>query len=655
MGRLYVRTTGDDTTGDGTIVLPFRTIGKASTVWVDGDTIDVGAGEFPELNELTLVPHGSILGAGVGSTIVKPKSTTLRWIRINDLTTLNLTVGNLTIDQFAADVKVLRVDQIAPNAVVTFGRVEVKLQGGHFVDYAAAETTARVDVLNCYVRSRMTVRAGIAFRTIANTVAARNTIFTRLALVTDDPNGGLGVDLDYCLYYDNERDLRVGRFGRFDIRDRDPLLDPGLVPAPNSPARNTGLDLLGGFGSPSRLPPVDVDFGHHGAAPEIGVIETIELSGGVNLRTSVISTILESFGIETDNIQRDLAQSAADRSVTTASVRELYRRFGMPLGAARPSGFSEDQYRVMIDELVELARTGAPNRRAIERVVEHIWQSQPIVVQRHAKRRFPLGTALKVRAVHASPGDNTLTARVTAGEVLLAGVWWRVKQTDLAIPVNTDTLLYVDATALVDGTAQVKQTTDLQLLNGFEIVTQTGTALFRQGQTTLVGSGTAFTTQLARHDAIAPLGSLYRYLVDQVVQSDLLELRTPFRQVDFSGGFSRYRPVVPIGRVTTNGVTITAIRSEGHLGASTFLDTALAKRQAFDLILNETGQVDLDDNSYLNITLAIVAAFKSVHKLAAVSFLSEYPAGKFAGAVRPANQSNVDYLESAEDTSWPTS
>jgi hypothetical protein len=48
MATKYVTKAGNDTTGDGTITLPYLTIAKAITVTTTGDTINIGVGEWAE-------------------------------------------------------------------------------------------------------------------------------------------------------------------------------------------------------------------------------------------------------------------------------------------------------------------------------------------------------------------------------------------------------------------------------------------------------------------------------------------------------------------------------------------------------------------------------------------------------------------------------
>lgn len=655
MSTIYVRTSGSDTIGDGTLTLPYRTIGKASTVWTAHDLIDVGEGEFAETAALSLVSHGAIRGAGAGKTIVRLLSTALRWVYVNDLTTLYLAIGNLTIDQTAANTLIVKVAQAAPSAQIVLARAELRLQSAYAVDYSATEATARVDVLNCYLNSRWSSPAGIAFRsTVRGAITVRNTIVSGLALVVDDLNGGYAIDLDYNLYYGCDRLLRIGTFGMHDILDQDPQLESSLTPALSSPARNSGVPLSPGYGDPVRVPPEEFDWGYHGRAPEIGPVETIEAGPTRTVRAAVIGTIVDAFGLEMDGIRADLETRKGDRFIDTASPSELQRRFGTLLAASRPAGWTDAQYAAMLAEVLELARSGAPSRRVVERVVDMVWSLFPIVRPYRDGQRFRLGSALKVQAKHTTPGDATLTARVLAGTILWKAQCLRVKQTDIVVPASSVSYLYVDGTLLADGTLQVKTSTSTTIPTGLVEVVQTGTAWFRQDETRLVGLGTSFTS-LTRHDSLSPSGSRYRYMVESVTDDDELTLRTPFRQEDYSGPFVWHRPVVLIGTVGTNGTTIVNIWCGGRLGVTTYLDGLATAPQSCLVYLTESGQIDLDDNDDVNLTLSLLALLRSVHRRMSFGFVNEYPIGKIVGAVRSERQTSVAYLESAEDSSWPES
>ncbi len=67
---IYVKTSGNDTTGNGTDGNAYRTIVKAASVATSGKTINVGSGTFSETAAIQLPLGVSLVGAGQGSTII---------------------------------------------------------------------------------------------------------------------------------------------------------------------------------------------------------------------------------------------------------------------------------------------------------------------------------------------------------------------------------------------------------------------------------------------------------------------------------------------------------------------------------------------------------------------------------------------------------
>jgi hypothetical protein len=95
MAQRYVATTGNDTTGDGTLGNPWLTLTKAETGSSDGDTVNIGAGTFQEATYLTAAKQIAWVGAGAGVTLVRGNNSA-RVIYLNSTKTKSFTA--MTID-----------------------------------------------------------------------------------------------------------------------------------------------------------------------------------------------------------------------------------------------------------------------------------------------------------------------------------------------------------------------------------------------------------------------------------------------------------------------------------------------------------------------------------------------------------------------------
>jgi hypothetical protein len=72
--KLYVATTGDDATGDGSLASPYASVEKASLMVASGDTIIVAEGTYTSVtsaNSLSNAVSYTVQGAGAGKTILQ--------------------------------------------------------------------------------------------------------------------------------------------------------------------------------------------------------------------------------------------------------------------------------------------------------------------------------------------------------------------------------------------------------------------------------------------------------------------------------------------------------------------------------------------------------------------------------------------------------
>jgi hypothetical protein len=68
-GTIYVSTSGNDSTGDGSAGNPYRTIGKGISMAVIGDTVSVDAGTYSE--NMAMQSGVVIQGTGADDTTIK--------------------------------------------------------------------------------------------------------------------------------------------------------------------------------------------------------------------------------------------------------------------------------------------------------------------------------------------------------------------------------------------------------------------------------------------------------------------------------------------------------------------------------------------------------------------------------------------------------
>jgi hypothetical protein len=70
MGTIYVRTTGNDTTGDGTVGNPYALPSKAASVAIANDVIDVGVGTFVQGTTQVILPDDVDMQGAGATTII---------------------------------------------------------------------------------------------------------------------------------------------------------------------------------------------------------------------------------------------------------------------------------------------------------------------------------------------------------------------------------------------------------------------------------------------------------------------------------------------------------------------------------------------------------------------------------------------------------
>jgi len=123
----WIATDGDDSTGDGSYALPWKTLAYAATqATVDGDIIHVKAGTYIETGQTVLAPGVSILGAGDTSII----TTAAALDPIIVASCVALTNGNQSISYVKFD-----GDMTAISCLDVHRRTNFKIHHCTFVDF----------------------------------------------------------------------------------------------------------------------------------------------------------------------------------------------------------------------------------------------------------------------------------------------------------------------------------------------------------------------------------------------------------------------------------------------------------------------------------------------------------------------------------------
>jgi hypothetical protein len=102
MSTYYISTTGNDTTGSGTSVNPWKTLYKATSTVTSGNTIYVSAGTYVETTQSVLAAGVSLSGAGTTS-IIKNNTINSEFVQILDMASAEGTNGNQTIANLKFD------------------------------------------------------------------------------------------------------------------------------------------------------------------------------------------------------------------------------------------------------------------------------------------------------------------------------------------------------------------------------------------------------------------------------------------------------------------------------------------------------------------------------------------------------------------------
>lgn len=102
MATYYIDPAGSDTIGDGSILLPWLTLGKATSTVTSGNTIHVNTGTYTQSTQCNLATGVSIEGEGVGVSIINSTQTGT-WSNFIEMSSAEGTNGNQHISGLTLD------------------------------------------------------------------------------------------------------------------------------------------------------------------------------------------------------------------------------------------------------------------------------------------------------------------------------------------------------------------------------------------------------------------------------------------------------------------------------------------------------------------------------------------------------------------------
>lgn len=130
MATYYIDPTGDDTTGNGSIGTPWKTLYKASTTVTTGNTIHVNAGTYTENTQIPLAAGVNLEGDGDTSIITSTSFGSEGQYLIN-MRSVSLVNGNQSISYLKFDGN----DQTVSRCLDILKRHNVKIHHCTFVDF----------------------------------------------------------------------------------------------------------------------------------------------------------------------------------------------------------------------------------------------------------------------------------------------------------------------------------------------------------------------------------------------------------------------------------------------------------------------------------------------------------------------------------------
>lgn len=669
MATIYVRLTGNDSTGTGAYDNPYLTIAKGVSVASLNDTVDVGAGLFLEtvISSITIPIY---LRGVVGQT--RWQSATLTGATPSMMTftsALSSVPGTVTVSGFMLEPQMPGFDSISliqgvPAGAIFFARNIFRFTGNEFGVKRVDSDSQYVVLLNNTLVSQVPGQS--AGRAIADlnsplfrlpTVAVNN-IFQNLKVVVDDQVGQRGIVSNWNVFDSNDRDFRFGTYGRGDFQADPKFTNPALldysltlgspcinagfnvsnfnVPVSTDLELNPSLPFGDGTVRDGLVPTSALNWGSFQSSLDIGALEYPVSDTKRQVNNFVIHTIMAAFASELDVINSLSEYIKAGRTLSGADVLQLQQRWGQFMGVVRPVGFSRNDYEEFIRTLLTSFQQ-TPAIGSIEHFLADLLLNQSTRVEYFKSPRWRLGTALKITV--PDPIGNPTQAHVTAGKFQLLNQWWTFDAQTLTLG-NGVWLLYAapfDASLLTNDKPtllSVAAGSDEILPPMVDYFYTMNVRLFANSTSVARVSSTPLFTSLQPGYVMQING--YNYRIAEIGDAGDLTLSEPWLGDDQILSVNIGFPQYPFGFVTVVNGAITRVCAHSRLGYTAFADSSTSRAHTYQLQVGGMQNATMYASSEAEDQLfGLLSKMVPVHKLCLASFQDDAGRGRILNPNTP--------------------
>lgn len=624
----YVRSNGSDSTGTGAVDAPFATVAAAVAVSTEGDTLDIGEGTFQQTGAVNFTVPLNIRGV-LGKTHVQFLGLgEAAWVFPSSLNAYQtpVTLAGLIFEPQASGWRGMLKVEGAPTGHMFICRCLFRYLGSENGVWVLDNKSGRVIILNTvHVSQLQTANRGNGIRHEAEDNAAEdqtivlNSIFSRLETAIDDENARPILE-DWNCFYENERDVKVGRPGLhsmfkdpqwmgevnwdYRLQRTSPCIDAGLdIGALNIQTTTLGLrnpppPVGDGKQKDGIAPPKGMNWQKSGSSLDIGMVEYLVPARTRTVNAIVTYTILNAFAREAQDIRAYFDQAKANQQIERASASALRARWGLLLGLERPETFTRNDYEDLITAIVR-ATQAAPTWRATLQVANAYMHTHALCYEYCKMPRFRLGNALKLYSRLAWDGYGGPTEVVLSpGEFQCQSRWYRtpVQRIRLSntgiwhlffLPTHPAFSNYGVPVLKAALTSREEALEDDMWFGMPEIIVSV-----HQGSTIVDASRQVATFQQTHPYQQLLLGvGVRRYVIKSVLSDTRIELTEPIEEPTQTIHARLGYPVVSLGKVVVSGGSISRIRTHSRLGQSAFIDSEMGRAHSVEVQLENTNDI----------------------------------------------------------------